>query len=244
MHFRTLGPSKTCYLDSVGGYCSVFDRTSVGRIPNNTPPPTLHSSPSLTPHTSGILERVDARSSGTAVLSTEEPNNLFSGTGLSRSPVRSPAVIGVRGELADSAPMRTNKHGTRSNKIRFTHLFLGASDNHAQSEVPLTFNEACEGSDREKWYLAIKEEQKANDINTTWELVDRPEQGISLTAKWVSTHERDKSGAIGRYKARLVVRGYRQREGIDYGETFAPIARPESIRILKTSPQMLGITLR
>nr|GFC36798.1 retrovirus-related Pol polyprotein from transposon TNT 1-94 [Tanacetum cinerariifolium] len=64
-----------------------------------------------------------------------------------------------------------------------------------------------------------------------WELVPRPDQVMMITLKWIYKVKLDELGGILKNKARLVARGYRQEEGIDFEESFAPVARLEAIRI-------------
>ena len=78
----------------------------------------------------------------------------------------------------------------------------------------------------------MKEEILAILKNKTW-IVVKPQGDIKpIGVKWVFRVTKDSKGKILRYKARLVVKGYAQKEGIDYCEVFSPIARMESIRIL------------
>ena len=67
--------------------------------------------------------------------------------------------------------------------------------------------------------------------NGVWYLVDRPTYRKVIGLKWVFKVKRDAAGNIIRNKAQLVVKGYAQQEGIDYDETFAPVARMEAIRL-------------
>ena len=67
--------------------------------------------------------------------------------------------------------------------------------------------------------------------NKTWSLVPRLEDENVIGTKWVFKNKLDKNGEVTRNKARLVYKGYIQ-EGIDYGETFSPIARLEGVRTL------------
>nr|GFB66020.1 retrovirus-related Pol polyprotein from transposon TNT 1-94 [Tanacetum cinerariifolium] len=64
-----------------------------------------------------------------------------------------------------------------------------------------------------------------------WELVPRPDKVMVITLKWIYKVKLDELGGILKNKARLVARGYRQEEGIDFEESFALVARLESIRI-------------
>ena len=68
--------------------------------------------------------------------------------------------------------------------------------------------------------------------NNVWKLVPHPEHQSIIGTKWVFRNKMDESGVVVRNKARLVAQGYNQEEGINFDETFAPVARLESIRIL------------
>ena len=66
--------------------------------------------------------------------------------------------------------------------------------------------------------------------NDIWEIVLRPERKYVVTSKWIYKIKHVVDGSIEKHKARFVVRGFSQKEGIDYEETFAPVARYTSIR--------------
>lgn len=68
--------------------------------------------------------------------------------------------------------------------------------------------------------------------NKTWKLVDKPENKQVIGVKWVYRLKLNPNGSINKYKARLVVKGYSQQPGVDFTETFAPVARMDTIRIL------------
>jgi hypothetical protein len=81
------------------------------------------------------------------------------------------------------------------------------------------------------WVLAMQEELNNFTRNEVWHLVPRPNQNVVGT-KWVFCNKQDEHGVVTRNKARLMAKGYSQVEGLDFGETYAPVARLESIRIL------------
>ena len=84
----------------------------------------------------------------------------------------------------------------------------------------------------EFWILAIREELNQFERNKVWKLVPRPSNISIIGTKWVFRNKIDENGNIIRNKARLVAQDYCQEEGINYEETFAPIARLEAIRML------------
>jgi hypothetical protein len=82
------------------------------------------------------------------------------------------------------------------------------------------------------WRKAMLEELKALEKNQTWDFVKLPEGKRAVSCKWVFTRKQNPEGKEERYKARLVARGYSQTYGIDYDETFTPVAIMNTVRIL------------
>ena len=78
----------------------------------------------------------------------------------------------------------------------------------------------------------MQEELNQFERNNVWNLEPRSREMSVIRTKWVFRNKLDDSGIIVRNKARLVVQGFNQQEGIDYDETFAPVPRLEAIRIL------------
>src|SRR5215216_937774 len=90
--------------------------------------------------------------------------------------------------------------------------------------------EALEDSD---WLEAMHEELNNFERNKVWKLVEKPKDFRNVIGtKWIFKNKQDENGIVVRNKARLVAQGFSQVEGIDFGETYAPVARLESIRIL------------
>jgi hypothetical protein len=83
------------------------------------------------------------------------------------------------------------------------------------------------------WVVAMQEELNNFTRNEVWHLVPRPNQNVVGT-KCVFRNKQDEHGVVTRNKTRLVAKGYSQVEGLDFDETYAPVARLESIRILLT----------
>ncbi|GJX43405.1 retrovirus-related pol polyprotein from transposon TNT 1-94, partial [Tanacetum coccineum] len=94
---------------------------------------------------------------------------------------------------------------------------------------PKNINEAL--GDK-SWIVAMQEELNQFIANDVWELVPQPRNMTIIGTKWVFINKLDENGVVSQNKARLVAQGYNQQESIDYDETYAPVARLESIRIL------------
>ena len=76
--------------------------------------------------------------------------------------------------------------------------------------------------------------------NDVWDVVPRPEGKLVVTSKWIYKIKHASDGSIEKYKATFVAHGFSQKEGIDYEETFAPMARYTSIRAIIVLATMLG----
>ncbi|KAI3730029.1 hypothetical protein L6452_18705 [Arctium lappa] len=93
---------------------------------------------------------------------------------------------------------------------------------------PTRVSEALADSD---WVSAMQEEINQFEALKVWRLVPKPEGKTVIGTKWVFKNKKDEDGIVIRNKARLVAKGYWQEEGIDYDETYAPVAHIEAIRI-------------
>ena len=82
------------------------------------------------------------------------------------------------------------------------------------------------------WKEAVNSKIESILQNHTWELVDLPPGCKPLEYKWIFKTKLKANESIDKYKARLVVKGYKQKEGLDYFDTYSPVTRITSIQIL------------
>ena len=87
------------------------------------------------------------------------------------------------------------------------------------------------------------EYQALSDANT-WTLVERPKDKTVIPARWVYKIKTKANGSLEKYKARFVAKGFKQIEGIDYSETFAPTSKPETFRLILSLAAKENLTLR
>jgi len=99
-------------------------------------------------------------------------------------------------------------------------------------DEPANYVEAMMDPDSEKWQSAMRSEIDSMGDNQVWNLVDLTDRVRPIECIWIYKKKKDIDGNVHIYKARLVTKGFRQVQGIDYDETFSPVAMLKSIRII------------
>ncbi|KAJ4715159.1 Retrovirus-related Pol polyprotein from transposon TNT 1-94 [Melia azedarach] len=108
-----------------------------------------------------------------------------------------------------------------------------AEEVDTNSNEPSTYKEAVTCTESTQWLAAMGDEMESLHKNQTWELTKRPQDRKIVTCKWVYKKKEGETSVEGiKYKARVVARGFTQREGVDYNEIFSPVVRHTSIRLL------------
>jgi hypothetical protein len=107
------------------------------------------------------------------------------------------------------------------------HFNLSASQ--SLSPIPSNYRSALKDPN---WLSAMQEEYNALMNQNILTLVPRPTGANVVTGKWIFCHKFNTDGSLARYKARWVVRGFTQQQGIDYEETFSPVIKPATIRVV------------
>lgn len=110
-------------------------------------------------------------------------------------------------------------------------------------DEPTTYREAVNGDKSAEWIAAMDEEFQSLIQNKTWQLGYLPKGRKAIRNKWVFKAKRVASGEISRYKARLCAKGFSQRKGIDYDETFSPVVRHDSIRLILSLVAQLDLEM-
>jgi hypothetical protein len=134
----------------------------------------------------------------------------------------------------DEPEHNITRSGRVVKKLTYLNDYVAIALNAVEyfDEVPQKFEDIKNRKNQVEWVKAIDEELEALEKNETWEIVDLPRDRKALDCRWVFAVKRDKEGEIERYKARLVAKGCAQKWGLDYNETYAPVASFTTLRVL------------
>ncbi|CAL2259009.1 unnamed protein product [Prunus armeniaca] len=196
------GESSNCDLDGVLEWLDVQEETSSGGV---------HSVPS-----DGLIEPAPS----IPQLLTEEET-------------ASPCIGVAEGECSGHQPT-INEASSPISSSTMSSSSASSLDipevlSIRKSEVPTRVKDALKSRE---WTKAMDEEMRALQQNNTWEVVELPKGKKLVGCRWVFTVKYKDDGSLDRYKARLVAKGYTQTYGVDYQETFSPVAKMNTVRVL------------
>jgi hypothetical protein len=141
-------------------------------------------------------------------------------------------------EIGQPMVRRSNRENIGVPPVRFEpNVNLAIADGLSRVSFvaihePQTLKEAMASPQADLWEAAINEEMASLLENETWDLVPCPRGIKAIPSKYVFKLKTDPAGNIERFKARLVIKGFKQTEGIDFNEVFAPVARHTTLRTL------------
>ena len=138
-------------------------------------------------------------------------------------------VIDDENDESDHSQQAPIRKSTR-NRQRSTKYSTGEYVLLTDGGEPECFDEAMESVDKELWLHAMKDEMKSLYDNDTFELVKLPKGKRALKNRWVYRLKQEEGSSTPKYKARLVVKGFSQRKGVDFDEIFSPVVKLSSIR--------------
>src|SRR5436190_20970733 len=132
----------------------------------------------------------------------------------------------------------------KSRSIRDRESRMARPNAYSDEDEPATMQEAINHPTRGKqWEKAIQDEYESLIKNHTWDLVHRPKRRRIVTNKCALKHKKNEIARIVRLKARLVARGFSQIYGVDYLDTYAPVVKLASIRILLAIAAIYGLEI-
>jgi len=136
-------------------------------------------------------------------------------------------------DVSDKQNERPSVIPRRSSRERTRKVFPGYEVYLSTTvpDIPSSYKEATRGPEREMWMASMKEEYQALMDNEVWTLVEKPNGKRIVECKWVYNLKTGSNGNV-KYKSRLVAKGFTQEYGVDYHETFSPVVRSSSIRLL------------
>ena len=142
---------------------------------------------------------------------------------------------------------REAKELKREERSRNPPQIFGQSYSHNSIYLPKdpeSYSEAISSSENDKWKEAMQIELKCLEETETWNLVERPSHKNVIPGKWVYKVKTKSDGSLEKFKAPYVAKGFKQIEGIDCSETFAPTSKPETFRRILSLAAKEKFTLR
>ena len=147
---------------------------------------------------------------------------------------------GSREQEGAQEPRRSNRENRGVPPLRFIEMLEAAAE-AVDGGSPATYKEALSGPEAARWKGAFEAEMRPLKENGMYMVVDRPRGKKVVKSKWVCRKKVNPDGTVDKYKAGCVAKGFTQREGVDYGETFSLTIRHESIRMMAAAAAAEGL---
>ena len=135
-------------------------------------------------------------------------------------------------EFASSSIQNQNMKPRRGKRMKIQKNFGPDFISFLTEDEPQTYKEAMSSPEAPLWKEAINSEVESILHNHTWELVDLPSGNKTIGYKWIFKRRLKADGSVDKYKACLVAKGYWQKEGLNSFDTYSPVSRITSIRML------------
>lgn len=186
-----------------------------------------HSNPvaTATPSKSEPPKAPEPRPSEQQEIKTSSPSMSTENTATQDLQISPPTVVAPLAPHPAPRPQRESRKPKRFDDF----VMLSSGE---ECHEPKHFHQAISSSNKDHWIKAMNEELKSIEDNKTWTLTDLPSNRKSIGSRWVFKEKKNESGEVVKYKARLVAQGFTQKYGEDYDETFAPVARSTTLRVL------------
>ena len=124
-----------------------------------------------------------------------------------------------------------DRNAWQLNRTWWAHLIMLWS---LLTNLQRRYKQVMNSDDKHKWMQAMNDELQAHEKNGTWSIVPCTDGMNIIGSRWIYKVKRDADGNVSKYKARLVAQGFNQQYGIDYQETFAPVLKYKSLRLLSS----------
>ena len=140
---------------------------------------------------------------------------------------------------ADDSGQKSQRRPT----LMLKNYYLMKSKVVAIEDDPVNFAKAMESHDAEQWLKAMHEELDSISKNEVWDLAELPIGRKLVGYKWVLRKKYKADGSLDKYKARLVAKGFTQQPGVDFVDTYSPVAKFASLRIIMVVAARLDLEL-
>ncbi|KAJ9561255.1 hypothetical protein OSB04_006415 [Centaurea solstitialis] len=147
-------------------------------------------------------------------------------------PVTQQEHVETQSEIVEEVQTQDLRRSTGIRQEPDKYLRFLVSQDGGDLNEPISYGDAVSGNESEQWLESMKAEMQFMYDNLVWELADLPQHCKAVGNKWVFKKKTYMDGNVHTFKARLVAKGFTQTHGIDYDETFSPVAMLKSIRIL------------